>query len=76
MTYQRLDLTLGYQKQFFDKINLSLQFSILNAFDDQNILSRNYILSDREMMTPEPEIFEVEKFQLRTTPQILVRLTY
>ncbi len=74
--FKRLDLTIGYRAAIRDIINLDFQLSMLNVFNAKNSLSRNYVLSNSEQSTLEPEIFEVEKFQLGRTPQILFRITY
>lgn len=74
--YQRLDLMLGYKTQLLKNVNVDIQISLLNALDFQNELSSNHILSDRDLGTPEPEIFEIRKLQLRRTPQLLCRFSF
>lgn len=74
-SFHRTDLILGYKTRAFDKINMHFQVSMFNIFDFSRPTSRNYILSNTDISTEEPEIFEVEKSQLRRTPQILLRIT-
>ena len=75
-THHRMDLSLGYRKILFDKFNLELQFSLFNILDQNSATKRTFILSDTDTDSEEPEILEVEKHQLRRTPQFLLRITF
>lgn len=74
--YRRFDTTVAYNTSIKELIKLDLQLSLFNVFGTQNSLSRSYILSNIDQNSAEPEIFEVEKFQLGRTPQILIRISF
>ena len=72
--YNRLDLGIRYKTEFkAPDIKAEFAFSIINLLDQENIFSRNYYLEDIEEENGEPEIFSVDKFLLKRTPQLLVR---
>lgn len=73
--YHRIDLYLGYQKSFADKVQFNAQFSLLNIFNFQQATNRSFILQ-QATTGDDPEVFEVEKLQLGLTPQLLFRLSF
>jgi hypothetical protein len=71
--YSRLDLGIFYKKVFDSGVKTELAFSIINLLNRDNQFSRNYYLNDLDN-DEEPELFSVDKFMLKRTPQILIRL--
>ncbi len=73
--YSRLDFGIHYET-YLNQSNTKLEaaFSIINLLNQQNIFSRNYFLSDIDELDEEPELFFIDKFLLRRTPQLLLRV--
>ncbi len=74
--FHRLDCTVGYRTTLWNDFKFDFQVSLFNVLDTKNSLSRNYLLSNTDETNDEPEVFEVEKFQLRRTPQCLIRISF
>ena len=75
--YNRFDLGVSYRRKI-PKLGGQLEaaFSIINLFDQDNLFERNFYLTEDEESHDEPEIFEVEKYMLGFTPQLLVRMKW
>ena len=46
----------------------------MNVLNRENLFSRDYYLDDIDEEDEEPELFFVDKFLLKRTPQFLIRL--
>ncbi len=73
-SYYRLDASLTFQKRLGKKgPNFLASLSMLNILDRQNEFSRNFIITDTEE-DDDLETLSIDKFLLRRTPQLLVRI--
>lgn len=72
--YDRLDLGVSYRTKLKkEKINFEVAVSILNVLDRRNIFSKDFFIADLES-SDQLQINSIERFQLKRTPQILLRL--
>ena len=72
--YSRLDFGVSYKTKFMrEKLNLEIALSLLNIFNRKNIFSRDFFIGDLES-SQNLKINSIERFQLKRTPQLLLRV--
>lgn len=72
--YSRLDLGIRYQHHFKSpNIHAEIAFSFINLLNRENILTRDYYLSEIDEEDEEPEIISIDRIMLKRTPQLLIR---
>lgn len=73
--YSRLDLGMRYESPIrSSKMKVEASFSIMNILNRENLFSRDYYLENIDEEDDEPELFFIDKFLLKRTPQLLIRL--
>ncbi len=79
--YHRLDFSALYELNLSktdDSLTGTFGFSILNLYGRENLLSKNYALFGVTDVNDEQtlELGEVNRFSLRTTPNVMVRISF
>lgn len=72
--YSRLDFGIGYTKNIYkNKLKLESSLSILNLLDRKNVSGQSFFIGDIES-SEAIKIFSLEKYLLKRTPQLMLRL--
>ncbi len=76
--YHRLDFsaTYNFKMPYSKNINGKIGFSILNVYNQKNILNRSYTIGTDDTDLPNFNLREINKTSLSFTPNAVIRLTF
>ena len=77
--YHRLDVSMTYSFNFSSKLKGKLGFSILNIYNQKNILNRSYTaipIVDNNNNSVTYRLGEVDRFSLGITPNLVFRISF